>query len=309
MRTIKTELSGPVPQNSAGSLVAKLQENPEVPLENIQLAFTLKSENKKENARKFIAYLYPDRYKDRIVGKSISQQNIANQTTVMICGNEDLTYNPDAKHFNTGDSVDLDGVKFSVIGCYNSIGESGEIPYTVGLSHFTLTELQLLVPSDSTDNQKERLGDYVKRLIPNGKVTLPQPLTQKVLMNMFIPFAAALIIGFSALINLLFIFKYMLESSQEDYFILKICGCSNRKLFSVLFSELVLLYTLSFLAGEFLFSKLRTIYRQNTLFVNSQLDAPQVGIIYFASILLIVLVMVPYLIRYRKQVMNPGGSI
>ncbi len=308
MRTIKTELNSPVPQNSVDNLVMKLQKNPEVAPDNIRLTFTLNSEKEKEKPRTFIAYLYPDLYKDRIVGRSISQKNIASQTPVMISGNEDLNFNPAARHFHTGDYVDLDGIKFSVIGCYNSIGESGEIPYTVGLSHFTLTELQLLLPADTTDNQKERLGDYLKSLIPNGKVTLPQPLTQKVLMNMFIPFAAAFIIGISALVNLLFIFKYMLESSQEDYFVLKICGCGNHKLFSVLFSELVLLYTLSYLAGEFLFSKLRQVFRENTLFVNSQLDASPVVIVYLVSVLLIVLVMVPYLMRYHKQVRYLGGT-
>ena len=309
MRTIEADINNPLSKDTANSLMTKLQKNPAVSLDNIQLTFVLNSEKTNEKSRNFVSYLHPDMYSSRIVGKSITQKDIENQSPVFVSGNEDLEYRQDAKHYNTGDVVNLDGIKFTVVGSYHVCGNSGEIPYTVGLNHFALTKLQLLVPPDATDNQKERLGNYVQKLIPGCKITLPKPLVQKVLGNMIISYAAGLLIGISALINFLFIFKYMLESSREDYLIFKICGCGNRKLFSVLFVELVSLYTLSFTIGTVLFAGIRQIYHTNSIFANSQFNISQVLLIYLVSILLIVMIMIPYLFKYRKQTVNSGGAI
>ena len=309
MKTVEVNLNEPVAGSTVSRLPKKLDNNPVVSLDNIQYMFVLNSEKRKESPRIFTAYRNPDEFKIRIIGDSISNQQINDCLPVIVSGNMDRAMDPKAVWYQTGDTEELDGLKVKVIGTYRATENYGEIPYTVGFQHFCLQSMQLRVPANATDNQKEQLGKYVEALLPRCRVKVPAPLTQKVLTNMFFPYMASLLIGVSALANLLFIFKYMLENSRQDYFVYQVCGCGQRKLSAVLACELFSLYTICFAAGTLLFIGLRQAYHTNSIFAGSSFQAPQVLLVYAASLLVIALIMVPYLLRYRGHAVNGGSAL
>ena len=308
MRTVEVKLNEPVSGPSVAGLPDKLAKNPVVALSNMQFTFILNSEKGKEHPRQLIAYRNPDEFKSRIVGTSITQNQIAEKSPVILSGNMDRSMDSKAVWYQIGDMEDLDGLKLKVIGTYRTTENYGEIPYTVGFQHFSLYGMQLQVSANATDNQKEQLGKYVETLFPESRVKVPVPMTQKVLTNMFFPYMASLLVGVSALANLLFIFKYMLESSQQDYFVYQVCGCGHRKLSTVLACELFSLYTFCFALGFLLFASLRQAYYTNSIFAGSCLQIPQVLLVYAASLLVITLIMAPYFLRYRKRTVNGGGK-
>jgi hypothetical protein len=309
MRTVEVDLSEPAAGSSVAGLPDKLAKNPAVSLSNIQFTFILNSEKGKERPRQFIAYRNPDEYKSRIVGAGITQRQITEKSPVIVSGNMDRMMDPKSVWHQAGDTEELDGLKLKVIGTYQTTDNYGEIPYTVGLRHFALKSMKLQVPAGATDNQKEALGQYAESLIPGCRVKVPVPLTQKVLGNMLFPYLAGLLIGVSALANLLFIFKYMLESSRQDYFVYQVCGCGRKKMAAVLSCELFSLFTLCFAAGTLLLAGLRQAYRTNSVFAGSSLQAPQVLLVYAVSLLVIALIMTPYLLRYRGRAVNSGGEL
>ena len=212
--------------------------------------------------------------------------------------------------YATGSTVQLNGMPFQVIGTNPlSYHMSGEIPYTVGLRSFVLTQVDVTIPASAADDEKQQLSDYVRGLLPGAKLTVPQSLTERTFVSLFFPFLAALLIGVSALVNLLFIFKYMLESSKKSYFVLQVCGCSRGKMLEILFGELLLLFTGCYLLGTAIFAGLRYAFRTNTVFTNSAFVPAHVLVIYCVTVCLMVLLILPYLRHYGKQIVNSGGEL
>lgn len=315
MRTIRVVPAASLSQELKSSLVLKLRKNSAAAIDDIEMNFILNSEVKKDKPRSFIAYLHPEEHSGRIIGRGITQEEIEKQAFVLVSGNASMPPDtPDEeknaeKKYYAGDTVSFDGMDFAVIGSFHEYPATEEIPYTVGLNHFCLKELDIMVPAETSDNQKKALGGYVQGLMPGSRVTLPKPINQKLLINMFIPLAAGLLIGLSAMINFLFVFKYMLESSRKDYFVFRICGSSSRKLSAVLFSELIFLFTVSYAAGALIFAGFRRAFKTNFIFAGSEFHFSQVALIYLISVLLIVLIMIPYLLKYRRQAVNGGGTV
>lgn len=306
MRTVEAVLNKPVVGSSLSELPKKLEKNPVIILTNIKYSFILNSEKERDHPRNFIAYQNPDEFKSRIVGQSITRQQIDDGSPVIVSGNMPKEMDSTSVWYEAGSTEILDGFKLDVIGVYRTTDDYGEIPYSVGLQHFALQSVQLRLPVDATDNQKEQLGEYVKSVLPECRVTVPKPMTQSVLAHMVLPFAAGIIVGISALANLLFIFKYMLECSRSDHYVYLVCGCSRRKLSAVFACELFSLYTLCFTMGTLLFTLLRQANAANTVFCGTELQAPQVLTVYAGSLLVVALIMAPCLLRRRA--VTGGGA-
>ncbi|WBY64208.1 FtsX-like permease family protein [Thermocaproicibacter melissae] len=304
MRTVVATLNQSVSNSSLTDLPEKLENNPVMKLTNIQYDFILHSDIEKENPPHLIAYQNPNEFKSRIIGESITSKQIADCSPVLVCANESVG---SASVSKVGDSKLLDGLTLKVIGFYPSYHEYGEIPYTFGLQHFVLQSVSLRMPVDATDDRKEQLGDYVKTVLPECSVTVPKPMTQSVLSHMLLPLAAGIIVGISALVNLLFIFKYMLECSRNDLSVYLVCGCSRLKLSAVFACELFLLYTLCFTAGTLLFVWLRYANAENTIFLGSELRIAHVLAVYAGSLIVIALIMIPSLLKYRRRIDTSGG--
>lgn len=312
MRTIEASQEQPPQKADAMALPEKLSKNPVIALDNIRYTFSFHMDKNSGPApsNELVAYWKPEksRENDNTVGKNITAQEIADEAPVLVGGNMSSPGSKPILH-KTGSTEKVGGVSLKVIGTYSSSDSYGMIPYTVGLRHYTLQGVQLVVPASASDNQKEQLGQYLQTLLPGSRVTVPQPLKQEALGSMLISYLAGFVIGVSALVSLLFIFKYMLESSRRDYFVYQVCGCGGRKLFCVLLCELFFLFTLCFAAGTLLLAVLRLIYRTNIVFAGSSMQAADVLLIYLLSLLMILVIMVPYLLHYRKQAVNGGGEV
>lgn len=309
VRTIRISQFSPGANQSVSQFMDELKKDQKIKIENAKFEFILKSEISMETPRKWISYLYPEQFSNRVVGKGITQTEIENLSPVLLASNVPTLASSEGPVMNIGDTLSLDGLNLRVSGYYRLIGYRGEIPYTVGLKHFYLNEMNLTLPVEASDNQKEYLANQLKAALPESKVIMPTQITQKTISSMVIPLAAAFLVGVNSIISLLFIFKYMLESSRTDFFVMKICGSSNKKLFLTIVNELAAVYTGCFLVSLTLFTLFRSIFRENPIFLNSRTDLPIVLIVYVISFAVILLIMIPYLIRYRKQTLNSGGTI
>lgn len=291
-KTTEGKIDGLVNQSSAN-------------IQNITFTFILPSEQNTEQPQTWRAYLHPEEFHARVVGKGITRQDTEKKAPVLVA-----VYNSISDSVpKIGETRSVNGIAFQVIGYYFGSIIRGEIPYTVGLESFRLREMEFTVPMDATDNQKETLANSIQAALPGSTVTLPLKITQKTLNSMVIPLAAALLVGGNALITLLFLFKYMLESSRTDFFVLKICGGSPNGLFAMMANALTVLFTGCFLAGFLLFAAFKTFFGNSSIFAGSGIHPVIVALVYLISLAVILLVMLPYLTRYRKQTLNSGGAL
>lgn len=274
-------------------------------IQNITFTFVLPSEQNTEQPQTWKAYLHSEEFRMRVVGKSITRQDTEQKAPVLVASYSSLSDSIP----KIGTTRSVNGIDFQIIGYYSDPIIKGEIPYTVGLEAFYLREMEFTVPIDATDNQKEALANSIQSAMPGSTVILPAKITQKTLNSMVIPLAAALLVGGNSLITLLFLFKYMLESSRTDFFVLKICGGSPNGLFAMMAKALAAVFTGCFLAGFLLFAAFKSIWRNSPIFAGSGIPPFIVLLVYLISLAIILLAMVPYLARYRKQTLNSGGAL
>lgn len=309
MRTIRADLQPSTSVSNAETLPDKLMNNSVLKPTNIVFTFILPSEKNSASPRTFTAYQNPTEFQGRIQGQKITEKQIQEKASVLVSGNfGDPTVS--GNRYQTGTTVKLDGTDFKVIGtdplCNNTCGE---IPYTVGLHSFSLLNVSVMVPADAVDDQKEQLGQYLHNLLPEASMKIPVSLTQKTFSNLMFPFIAGLLVGVSALINLLFIFKYMLESSRKSYFVFQACGCNKGRLVQIIFGELLELFTGCFVVGAGVFAALRSAYSTNNIFKGSELLVSHVFAVYLLLAFILMLIILPYLRHYGKQIINSGGEL
>lgn len=306
VRMLMVNMDDLISAQDGKDFVAELCKNTPAALDKVTFNFVLKSEQYEKDPEIYSAVLDPEQGGKVIAGRNITRQDVEEENPVIVTKAYNLDFQKDKKNYAVGDVIQLNSVNFTVIG--NTVSTT-QIPYTTGFDHFILMKMYFLTSSDATDNQRVALGDYIKKKMPRCTVTLPQKISQRALSKAMIPLMAGLFVGVSALVSLLFIFKYMLESSREDHFIFRICGCGEQRLFFILFGELALLFTLCYTVGALLFMWLRRIFEANELFTHSQLLFSHVAFIYFASVLIIAIIMVPYLLKNRKLPLNSGGTV
>lgn len=294
MRTIKSDLKNCDLDESTIDIVSIIKSNNVTSVENISMFFTDVT-----NSRQFVGYLYPDRFSQDVFGNPISVNDINKCNHVFIPRNQDGRHNPNAEQYSIGDNMVIKNQTFKAIGV-RKYYYLDEIPYTTGLKFLKLTAFDIIVPEDTSDSQKEQLKDYLRTYFKDIKVILPETIPEKVITSLFIPLISSIFIGLIAIFNFTFLYRYMVEKSKKDYILLRICGCSRLKSVVLLFSQMCILFTLSYIISLIILFVLKKINIIG-VFNNTSITVIDCLLIYLSFLLIIILTLTPFLISVLKK--------
>lgn len=296
MRTISVTLQNDKTIDS--KIVDEIINNGVAKPDQVTFYFTSSEE---KTPKQLWAYLYPEKESSSVSGESITETDVNNKSAIIIPANCDKYSDPDPTHHQLheiGDKIDIGGISFYAKGVRHG-GWLDEIPYTTGIESFKLTNFDVLMPAGLTDNDKKNVGAYFTSKLEATDVQLPKPIAVKVFGNLLFPLVASTFIGIIAILNSIFLFKYMIESNRHNYTILRICGCSLSKCLMLLLTQMALFFTVAYILSIAVFLILKAIVG-SAMSLHS-IDLLGYLIIYLTFILIIIVIMLPTGINFIKN--------
>lgn len=297
MRTIAVNMSNGKYDAKNHDIAADIKNNGIAEIENIEFHFYDNSSSEKQS-RELIAYLHPELCSSDVFGTPISQEDIKVCKKVVIPRNQNKEINPAAEEYKIGDTMRIAGSSFRASGIRHG-GYLDEIPYTTGLNVLKLSSFRVIVPPDVSQRQKEQLQQYFETAF-HGTVRLPKPVSQKTISSLFFPLIASVFIGIIAILNFIFIYKYMMKKCRRDYIILRICGCSRFKSILLVFAQLVLIFSFSYLISICLLF----LFRQSNpgrIISDMAVTFQDFIVIYTSFILIILTIIAPFAFNFLRN--------
>ncbi len=129
---------------------------------------------------------------------------------------------------------------------------------------------------------------------------LPRSVSQKTISSLFFPLIASIFIGIIAILNFIFIYKYMMEKCRKDYIILRLCGCSRFKSILLVFAQLVLIFSFSYLISICLLF----LFRQSNLgrvICDMAVTFQDCIVIYTSFVLIILTIIAPFAFSFLRN--------
>ncbi|WP_054750045.1 ABC transporter permease [Ruminiclostridium josui] len=297
MRTIAVNMSNGKYNAKNHDIAAKIANNGIDEIENIEFHFFDKSSSEKQ-PRELIAYLHPELCSNDVFGTPISQEDIKKCKKVVIPSNQNKELNPSAEEYKIDDTLRIAGNSFRASGIRHG-GYLDEIPYTTGLNLLYLSSFRVIIHPDVSQNQKEDLQQYFENTF-QGTVRLPKPVSQKTISSLFFPLIASVFIGIIAILNFIFIYKYMMKKCRRDYIILRICGCSRFMTIFLVFAQLVLIFSFSYIISMCLFFLLRQLSLGRVI-SDITVTFQDCIIIYTCFVLIIITIIAPFALSFFRN--------
>lgn len=274
------------------NLINILRNNGIVDIEDIRLFFSTDS-SKKDYRSYFVSYLNPDKV-SVFKGNPISEENVQNSDHVIVINDSTVEEN-----LRVGDTMQIDGKAFEVIGV-RPVFTNMEIPYTTGLKCFSLIQAHVILPPNTTDNQKEELGKYINSHFEGVQVELPRNILSAVLVKLFFPLVTSAFVAIVSVLSLLYMYKYMVEKIRWSYLVMRLCGCSLVKGMMILYSQLLIIFSGGFLIGMIIFHLTKNIIITMEIENTNLIDLNYL-FVYVFFIVILTVVFAPFIYTFGKK--------
>ena len=120
---------------------------------------------------------------------------------------------------------------------------------------FIVTYMRIKVDDTLTGDELGKISDMIQRefqgLIENFEEPKPKPLIEKQFNNMI--YVVSFILMALMMLNLSRIYTYILDKRKNTLCICSLCGGTKAEIFTVLFTEIMLMLILSYITGFFIF--------------------------------------------------------
>lgn len=220
-----------------------LLENEELQIENIQLLSNTLLNDEYEYS--FFSEMNQTPY-NSYFGERIDNNHIENSESVVIVPSEFLKEN----NLSFGDMIILDSKKFEIIGSNNLSDNEFEIPYTTMLANGYAQDVYVILPAYSTTAQYQLVENYINENAPFMVEMMNMPSGEdEISERSQIDMVSCIVIFVLAFVNFSYLYLFILEKRKQTFGIYRIVGCSVRKSFVFLITEIIILFSLCFILG------------------------------------------------------------
>lgn len=202
--------------------------------------------------------------------------------------------------------TELSGKTYTVIG-YCNVTEI-IVPFKTGIEDFPVKSVSIEVSPETSENGKILFSKYLHSLFPTAELIEPEPVGQKTVTRMSLFIYGGLLIGVSAFLTFVFLFVYIIGRNMKDYIILRICGCSLKKMCALLIGQLAAVYTLCFIAA-FAIAKLINLFIGSIMYIRLNITFVQAAVVYGVTMLMLALIFLPYAASAARKTVAVAKSM
>lgn len=175
-----------------------------------------------------------------------------------------------------------------------------EVPLKALPPETEIGAVQILFKNMLSQSMIKTLDKQIKSVFPNAYVALPsEPDLQSVSTNLYRSYVSLLII-ILALINLSFLYRYILKKREKSYGVYRICGCSRLKGILLYYAEILILttgiYILTCLLYHFSIQRFASLINNALTYSLFPIDYI---ILYWLYVLFVSLIFIPVIVLYN----------
>lgn len=201
--------------------------------------------------------------------------------------------------YKIGDVFPLAGESYRVIGIFTA-ADAHEIPLGSWPADVPLSTAMYTCRRPLTSPEGQRLVRTLQDTY--GKDAVQLPATQTIWnAQAILEYGVTVLIALMALLNVLYLYLYILRQRKQEFAVLRICGCSAGRGSALLLGEIVLLSSAFFLAGSLLYRFLLSRWIDFGGEYRYSLSLTDYGIVYLLFIVMTVLLFTPPIIRYCRS--------
>lgn len=150
-----------------------------------------------------------------------------------------------------GESIPLLGRNFKIVGTRNENCDYNEIQYSSIREDDEIVSIHFQYAGIPSERRTEKISDYLTEQFGGfpARVSIPEKSSDISRYVNAQKLTTALIILFLTIINLIFICRYILEKRKYSSAIMRICGCTKKRLTLSLLAEFSIYITFALLAA------------------------------------------------------------
>ncbi len=195
-------------------------------------------------------------------------------------------------------SAELNGISvfngrtFKVVGMRTNVAYN-EIPIDAVDDTFYINRINVVFSHLPKQSEKVNFTKYLQTLFPSASIAEPAPRSAETEQRLSSQLLLTVALSFLTVVNILFIFRYVLTKRKKTYIIARLCGATKLKVFVLTLSE-YLIYTLFSVCAATVLSKYVTV---PLLFGNAHCSAASFVIPAIAFPALCSVIIIPVLIK------------
>lgn len=202
-----------------------------------------------ENGHVYATTAFDIRNASIVEGRGLTKDDIESHARYVVAGTTVLDGGIYKTELKIGDLVKINGVDFEIIGFYSTSAREFEIPYTTGFELFPLADVSIIFPPGHSDSQLDNITEYCLSSLENVYST-----DRLTIVAVFMSYNGSMIIAsifviIIALLNLCFIYKFILKRMNKYFAVLRICGMSSRGVVGHIYAVYAVILVLSFALG------------------------------------------------------------
>jgi ABC-type antimicrobial peptide transport system permease subunit len=199
----------------------------------------------------------------------------------------------------TGDTVNIFGRDFKVIGTETSLAADYVIPYRYIPDDAIVDVFQIFLTDVPTQKRVTEISDKMQELFKKPEyLGTPEikDLVEEQTSNMYI--FVSIIVMIIVMLDISLFYKYIFDLRLNEYSIFKVCGASNSNILAMTVIEMLAEYILSFAVASLLFravfDKLKTNYPGFSVYETNGIY-PLIAVAFFAvSVIIAICIAMPY---------------
>lgn len=177
-----------------------------------------------------------------------------------------------------------------------------EVPFNSLEDNIVLNDVQIIFKHMLNKSDIQILNDQLNRTFPNTYISLPsEPNMELVAQNLYRSFTLICII-FLALLNISFLYQYVLKKRAKSYGIYRMCGCSKSKGIFLNYIEIMIIsagaFIFSFIVYRFLIERFLPSLNPVLTYRLFLLDY---FILFILYLLFVTIIFVPISMRFNKK--------
>lgn len=174
---------------------------------------------------------------------------------------DEIIVNDILQQHEVGNYIVIDEIEYKIIGINLVNDIYNEITYNSFLNRYNITYITIELRDIPTDEQIKIIEQRIKELYPESTIAEPSKVNFLDYYADSTDYIIAVCIIVLSIINISYLYSYMLEDRKYQIYIYRLCGISNERLIQSLTSEIMFLSSLVYVISSII-----------TYYVNTKLD-------------------------------------
>lgn len=205
-------------------------------------------------------------------GREFTQKEQKNSDDVIIPWFGFLDYSKQLSYL--GRSFKVDGIDFKIVGVASACKEKTVfMPLNTFLKYnYDINIMNLTFKKKLNSKEEKLLIQLIKGNDDEAKISIPSKTDPYILKQFYIKLLVYTVSVLFALINVISLFKFWLLFNLRQYTVYKLCGATNRAIYSLIMLEASLLSIFPFLLGFIIYLSVAPVLKSYKVF--SPVSAP-----------------------------------